>query len=265
LTEERAMTKNLNGRRVAFRMAIGSYRVFVHVARTSYHALDRIQKVMIAAGVVTVVLLAVAYAGWGWRSVTNIDPIATPDDLAKNGFSAVAVQSQFNDDLLSILDSASSVMPTEIHDTIQDSGQQDLHLEIPGTGMSVQDTVTAAKGVFHRDGHITAEIVWDGPVLRISGRVTRPGGEAHEFHAESLSGNAQEVIREGAKAAMYTYNPYVLASSILDQAQKDCEKNISCDYTDPKQTGPNWPNDSSKRRRPWTLDTPKRLSTWAMY
>jgi tetratricopeptide (TPR) repeat protein len=214
------------------RVATSSCRLFAHIARLSFHGLDNIQKVMIAVGVIAVVALGGAYACRGWRSVTLINPITIPDDLVKEGFSSTTMQRQFTENLLSILDSASSVMPTEIHSAIQESGQQEVHLEIPGTGISLQDTMTAAKSMFQRDGHITAEIVRDGKALRLSGRVTRPGGESHEFHAESLSGNVQQVTWEAAKAAMNTYSPYVLASSILDQAQKECEQRRACEYTD---------------------------------
>jgi tetratricopeptide (TPR) repeat protein len=221
-----------------------------------YDGLGRIRNVMIALGVVAVVLLTLVYAFYGWRSVTLIDPIAVPLDFSKDGITAATAQRQFTEDLLSILDSASKVMPTEIHQSIVDNGQQDLHLQIPDTGMSVQDIVKAAKEMFHRDGHITAQIVRDGTALRMSGRVTRPGGEAHEFHAVSLSGNAQQVIEEGAKAAMFRYNPYVLASSILDKAQKDCENNATCEYTE--ATNAYW-----NVLRSDSLDDKKHLHKWA--
>lgn len=194
--------------------------------------LGRVRNAAIALGVITVVLLTLAYASCCWHSVTLIDPIAVPPDFSKDGITAATTQNQFNEDILSILDSASEVMPTEIHQSIVDDGQHDLHLEIPGTGMSVQEAVKAAKEMLHRDGHITAQIVRDGSALRLSGRVTRAGGESREFHAISLSGNVQQVINEGAKAAMFRYNPYVLASSILDKAQKNCENNVTCEYTD---------------------------------
>jgi len=216
----------------------------------------QIRNAVIALGVVVVVLLTLAYAFFCWRSVTLIDPIAVPPDFAKDGITATTTQVQFSEDLLSILDSASEVMPTEIHQSIVDNGQQDLHLEIPGTGMSVQEIVKAVKEILHRDGHITAQIVRDGSALRLSGRVTRSGGESREFHAVSLNGDVQQVIQEGAKAAMFRYNPYVLASSILDKAQKDCENNATCEYTE--ATNAYW-----NVLRSESLDDNEHLRKWA--
>lgn len=240
-----------------------SYRWLVHgldlcanVARASYDALGPMRNVTMAFSIVAVVMLTLMYVNYYWKSVTLVDPIAVPPGFTSEGVTAATAQRQFNEDLLSILDSASEVMPTEIHQSIVDLGQEDLHLEIPGTGISVQEVMEAAKEVFHRDGHITAQIVRDGKALRISGRVIRPGGEAHAFHAVSLSGDVEQVIEEGAKAAMSQYNPYVLASSILDQAQKDCETNAACEYTE--ATNAYW-----NVLRSDSLDDKEHLHKWA--
>jgi tetratricopeptide (TPR) repeat protein len=226
------------------------------MARTGYDALGLTRNVTMTFGAVLIVAMTLVYMRYCWQSVTLIDPIAVPPGLGTDGVTAATAQQQFNEDLLSILDSASGVMPTEIHQSIVDSGQEELHLEIPGTGLSVEEIMRAAKELAHRDGHITAQIVRDGKALHMSGRVIRPGGESHAFSADSPDGNVKEVIEAGAKAAMFQYNPYVLASSILDQTQKDCERNGICEYT--AATNAYW-----DVLRSGSLDDTMHLRKWA--
>lgn len=217
--------------RQGFRFVATTGGMFVRGMQSAFRGLGYLQKGLVTIGVVAAVGVCLVYASSGLRSVTIVEPIATPGDLAAKGFTALTSQSRFSEDMLSMINSASAVMPTEIHDTLEEEGTKDLHLEVPGTGMSVQDVVTAIKDITRRDGRITAEIVRDGKVLRLFGRVVRPGGEAYLFDAYSESGDVDEVILRGARAAMRIYSPYILASSVFDQAQKECEAGTSCQYT----------------------------------
>ncbi|MGF6508568.1 tetratricopeptide repeat protein [Paraburkholderia sp. 32] len=206
--------------------------IFKRAVQSSYLGLGYLEKGFIAIGVIGAVGVGLVYASSGLRSITIVEPIATPSDLAERGFTASTSQSRFSEDMLSMINSASSVMPTEIHETLEEEGTKDLHLEVPGTGMSVQDVASAIKDILRRDGRITAEIVRDGNALRIFGRVFRPGGEVYLFDAYSESGDVDEVISRGARAAMQIYSPYILASAVFGQAQKECDEGTSCQYTD---------------------------------
>jgi tetratricopeptide (TPR) repeat protein len=194
------------------------------LATRGFDGMDKAQKTVIAMIVLAVAVFGVIYGYMGWRPVTIIDPIATPDDFGKKGFTAATTQRKFEENLTAILDSASSVMPTEIHEQMQEGGQQDVHLDIPGTGISLQETLATAKALVHRDGRISAEMVAEGNTLVLSGRATRPGGATGPFQATSPIDSIDEVIKKGAAAALSFYSPYVLASSALDEAQKACEK-----------------------------------------
>ncbi|RFU49084.1 tetratricopeptide repeat protein [Paraburkholderia sp. DHOC27] len=216
----------------AFRFVAKTGRVVVRAVQSGFRGLGYLQKGLVAIGVIAAVAIGLAYTTSGLRPVTVIEPIATPSDLAAEGFTATTSQSRFSEDMLSIINSASSVMPTEIHDTLEEEGTKDVHLQVPDTGMSVLDVVDAIKDMTRRDGRITAEIVWEGKTLWLFGRVVKPGGEAYLFDASSDSGNVNEVIAKGARAAMAIYSPYMLASSVFDQAQKECEDGTSCEYTD---------------------------------
>ena len=230
--------------------------VFVRAVQSGFRGLGYLQKGLVAIGVIAAVGIGLVYTSSGLRSVTIIEPIATPSDLVASGFTASTSQSRFSEDMLSMINSASSVMPTEIHDTLEEEGTKDLHLEVPGTGMSVQDVVTAIKDITRRDGHITAEIVWDGGALRLFGRVVRPGGEAYLFDAYSQRGDVDEVISRGARAAMQIYSPYILASSVFDQAQKECEEGTSCQYTDAA-------NEFEKVLKNGSAKDQEKLAMWA--
>ncbi|MDN7183420.1 tetratricopeptide repeat protein [Caballeronia sp. SEWSISQ10-4 2] len=186
--------------------------------------MDKAQKIVIAMIVLAVAVFGFIYGYMGWRPVTIIDAIATPDDFGKKGFTAATTQRKFEENLTAILDSASSVMPTEIHEQMQEGGQQDVHLEIPGAGISLQETLAAAKALFNRDGRISAEMVVEGNTLVLSGRAMRPGGATKPFQATSPTDSIDEVIAKGAAAALSIYSPYVLASATLDKAQKACDK-----------------------------------------
>jgi tetratricopeptide (TPR) repeat protein len=196
------------------------------LATRGFDGMDKAQKTVIAMIVLAVAVFGVIYGYMGWRPVTIIDPIATPDDFGKKGFTAATTQRKFEEKLTAILDSASSVMPTEIHEQMQEGGQQDVHLEIPGAGISFQETLAAAKALFHRDGRISAEMVAEGNTLVLSGQAMRPGGATRPFQATSPIDSIDEVIEKGAAAALSIYSPYVLASAALDKAQKACDKGI---------------------------------------
>lgn len=223
------------------------------LATRGFDWMDKAQKIVIAMIVLAVAVFGFIYGYVGWHPVTIIDPIATPDDFGKKGFTAATTQRKFEENLTAILDSASSVMPTEIHEQMQEGGQQDVHLEIPGAGISLQETLAAAKALFNRDGRISAEMVVEGNTLVLSGRATRPGGATRPFQATSPTDSIDEVIAKGAAAALSIYSPYVLASAALNKAQKACDKG-TCSFDAAKSGFQNMLESDSaddKKFAPW--------------
>ncbi len=195
--------------------------------------IEKAQKAAVAILILVVTLAALVYAYVGWRPVTVIDTISTPDDFAKKGFTPITTQRKFEEYVTDILNSASSVMPTEIHEQMQEDGQQEVSIPIPGAGISLQETLATAKALLGRDGRISAELVEEGDQLVLSGRTTRPGGSARPFRALGVSAGIDQVIKNGAAEAMKLYSPYLLASANLDAAQKACDAG-HCDFTDVK-------------------------------
>jgi tetratricopeptide (TPR) repeat protein len=196
----------------------------------SLRSIDNAQKIVVAVVVGMLVVLAAFYVCVSWRSSTTIEPIAVPKDFEAKGFTPDSTQKIFREDMLSILEAASSVMPTQIHDTL-DGGVQNFNLSIPGTGMSVQEAINVAKALIRPDGQISAEIVREEKGLLLMGRVVRPGGAAHSFQVERQDDDLKALLADGAQEAMRSFSPFVRASASFRKALLDCQNHIACDYS----------------------------------
>jgi tetratricopeptide (TPR) repeat protein len=201
------------------------------VGHTIFAIVDKTQKIGIVIAMVPLALLGIFYAIGSWRPVTTIKPIGTPDWLVKQGFTPEATQTIFREDMLAILQSASSVMPTQVRDTLE-GGTQNFRLDIGDSHMSVQDAIDTAKTVFHQNSEVSAEIVAIGTGLSMSGRVIRPGGSSQPFEVFQNNDNVVELLSKGAHKAMKALNPYVEASGMLQDALQECKLHRQCNDGD---------------------------------
>lgn len=205
--------------------------VVAKVGNTIFSIVDKMQKIGLVIAMVPLALLGIFYAIGSWQPVTTIKPIGTPEALVKQGFTPEATQTIFREDMLAILQSASSVMPTEVRDTLE-GGSQNFRLDIGDSHISVQDAMDMAKTVFHRNSEVSAEIVAMDTGLSMSGRVIRPGGSSQPFEVFQNGDDVVALLNKGAHEAMKALNPYVEASGMLQDALQECKLHRQCNNGD---------------------------------
>ena len=170
-------------------------------------------------GLAVLVLGLVAALAWAVMSAAAsraivVEAFSVPPELARRGLTGQVVAQRFLDHLGDIQRKSNSIRAPA---SFAESWGGNLKVEIPTTGVSLDDASKALRGWLSDDTRVTGEIVTQGNELRISARTqgdapAEAAGPAAAFDA---------VLRRTAEEVFGRQQPYLYAIYLQNEGRGD--------------------------------------------
>lgn len=171
----------------------------------------------IATGVAALILVAgMVLMVWDAKQASGlvIHPIATPPDLAERGLTSSAIASQLLDRLDRLQADTDSARAAG---TYANNWEGDVSVEIPSTGISIDELSRWLRRELGRETQITGEVVRDGAALTMTVRAGGLGGKS----VVEPGGDLDALLQASAEAIYEASQPYRYATYLLGQNRLD--------------------------------------------
>ena len=176
-----------------------------------------VRDIALAAGAL---MLAVGAGSMVWSAAQAkglvIQPLSTPPDLVERGLTGAALASQLLDRLALLQASTDS---SRAASTYANNWEGDISVEIPSTGVSIDELSRWLRRELGHETQITGEVVRDGAALTMTVRAGAEGGRATRIEDGDLEGLIQasaETIYEQTQP--YRYSQYLRANGRIEES-----------------------------------------------
>jgi hypothetical protein len=182
--------------------------------RGRFRAARDISFAVLAVALVAAIAWAVAAAASS-RAVV-IEAFSVPPELARRGLTGEVVAQRFLDRLGEMQSKSNSVRAPA---SFADAWSGNLEVEIPSTGVSLDDISRALRGWLSNDTRVTGEVLVEANNLRVAARASGKAPAEATGPAEALDATLQQAAEQFfAQQQPYLYAIYLQNEGRTDEA-----------------------------------------------